>query len=292
MSPLTRKFFHLDTGSWTHVIVDSLTRRAAIVDPVLHFDVVSGRANSNSAQRVLENIDTASLTVEWILQTHVPADHPSAAAWMRTHLSTIDHRVSGGIGDGVCDAHATVTRRLDKDRKFGGDGTARDRLFEDGDRLPMDALEVEVVATPGHTADEFSYRVGDTVVATDTLFAPRLGTGRCEFPGADAAVLCQSIQRLFAMPNDTRLFLCHDSPPDGEEPTALTAVGAQKAGNVMLQAHTSEQDFIEACRARDTTLTAPTLPWPSLQINFRGGRLPAAERNGVRIVRRPVRDAT
>lgn len=290
MSPLIRSFFHFDSGTWTHVIVDPSTLLAVIIDPVLDFDAGSGEVTTTSAQRVLEYIDNAALTVAWILETHIHADHLSAAAWIRSQRGAGAHRARIGIGAGVRHVHERVAERLDLRQEFASDGSTFDRLFVDGDCVVVGALDIEVMATPGHTPDAVSYRVGDAVFVGDTLFAPRLGTARCDFPGADAAVLYRSIQRLFALPDDTRLFLCHDYPADGEEPVAQTTVSTQKAHNVMLNGETSEQHFFEARRARDATLPAPKLLWPSLQVNIRAGQLPEPEDNGVCIVRTPLRE--
>lgn len=290
MPPLIRSFFHFDSGTWTHVIVDPSTLLAVIIDPVRDFDAGSGEVTTASTQRVLEYIDNAAVTVAWILETHIHSDHLSAAAWIRSQRGTAQQRPRIGIGAGVRDVHERVSERLDLQQDFPEDGSTFDRLLFDGDRIVVGTLDIEVMATPGHTPDAVSYRVGDAVFVGDTLFAPRLGTARCDFPGADAAVLYRSIQRLFSLPDDTRLFLCHDYPADGEEPVAQTTVGTQKARNVMLDGETSEAQFVEARRARDATLPAPKLLWPSLQVNIRAGHLPEPESNGARIVRTPLRE--
>ena len=287
MSPLVRSFHHPESATWTHVLVDPSTLRAAIIDPALDFDAASGRVRADSARRVLEYLGTASLTVEWILETHAHADHLSAAAWLRERLHPAP-RV--GIGAGIVEVQERFRRLLDLGEGFHADGSPFDCCFNDGDRFAVGDLEVQVIATPGHTPDGVSYRAADALFVGDTLFAPRGGSARCDFPGADAATLFRSIQRLYALPDATRMFLAHDYPPAGEEPLAETTVGAQKAANIHVRAATTEPEFVALRTARDATLAVPKLLWPALQVNIRGGALPPAHANGTAYLRIPLRD--
>lgn len=285
MNPLVRSFHHVETGTWTHVLVDVATLRAAIIDPVLDFDAASGSLRADSARRVLEYLGTASLTVEWILETHAHADHLTAATWMRDAL-TPTPRIGIGARIGDVQRHFAGVLGLDIDDH------AFDTHFVDGDVFQVGTLDVRVMATPGHTADGVTYLAGDAAFIGDTLFAPRSGSARCDFPGASAATLHASIQRLYALPDATRLFLAHDYPPAGEAPLAETTVGAQKAGNIHVRADTTASEYIALREARDATLPAPKLLWPALQVNIRGGRLPTPAPDGTMSLRIPLRDDT
>ncbi len=287
MSPLVRSFHHPESATWTHVLVDPSTLRAAIIDPVLDFDAASGSVRSDSARRVLEYLGTASLTVEWILETHAHADHLSAAAWLRERMQPTT-RI--GIGARIVDVQERFAYLVDPGEGFRADGSQFDRRFSDDDRFAIGALEVQVIATPGHTPDGVSYLAGDALFVGDTLFAPRGGSARCDFPGADAATLYRSIQRLYQLPDATRMFLAHDYPPAGEEPLAETTVGAQKAANIHVDADTSEHAFVALRKARDATLAVPKLLWPALQVNIRAGELPHAHADGTAYLRIPLRD--
>ncbi|HEY6984971.1 MAG TPA: MBL fold metallo-hydrolase [Rhodanobacteraceae bacterium] len=283
-NPIVRSFHHADTGTWTHVLVDAATRRAAIIDSVLDFDPPSGVVRADSAQRVLEYVATAALRVDWVLETHAHADHLSAGAWLceRTGAKL-------GIGAGIVEVQRTFQRLLALDDDFPTDGSPFDSLFADGDTFRVGELEVRAIATPGHTADSVSYLAGDALFVGDTIFAPHAGTARCDFPGGDAAVLYHSVMQLYGLPDATRVFLCHDYPAKDVEPVAEVALGAEKAGNVFLRATTTEAAFVTARMQRDATLATPRLLWPAIQVNLRGGRLPPSV-DGVRaFLKLPVR---
>lgn len=277
MKPQVRSFHHLATGTWTHVVVDPKTRRAAIIDPVLDFDLSSGKIGTGSAQRLLEYIATTELEIDWILETHAHADHLTAAAWLKRRLGTNGAAPAIGIGHGILSVQATFKEKLNLDDRFAADGRQFDTLFHDADTLCIGDLEAHVIATPGHTADGVTYVFDDVAFVGDTLFAPRGGTARCDFPGADAATLFRSIQRLYSLPDDTRVYLAHDYPPDDEEAIAQTTIAAQKAGNIHVRSGTSEVEFVALREKRDATLPVPKLLWPSLQANIRGGHLPPPE---------------
>ena len=287
MTPVVQSFFHAPTNTWSHLVSDPATRAAAIVDPVLDFDPAAGRVSSESAAVLLAAAASASLAIGWILETHAHADHLSAADWIRRTLGARDTAPRIGIGAGIL-----AVQRHFRDvfglADFAADGTPFDRLFADGERIALGALAIEVIATPGHTSDGVSYRVGDAVFVGDTLFAPPGGTGRCDFPGADAATQYRSIQRLYALPDATRVFLCHDYPAAGAEPQSQTTIGAEKAGNVQLDAATSEADYVAFRTQRDAKLPVPRLLYPSLQVNIRAGRLPPADAAGRVFLRLPL----
>jgi glyoxylase-like metal-dependent hydrolase (beta-lactamase superfamily II) len=275
-------FFHAATNTWSHVVADPATQIAAIIDPVLDFDPASGRIGTQSAECLVAHVLAQELRMAWILETHAHADHLTAADWLKRTLPA----AKTGIGAGI-----VAVQKHFRD-VFGvevaADGSQFDRLFADGERIALGALEIRVLATPGHTSDGVSYLVDDAVFVGDTLFAPEGGTGRCDFPGADASMQYRSIQRLYKLPDATRVFLCHDYPPEGASPLRQSTIGAEKIGNVQLTATTSEADYVAFRRCRDAMRTAPRLLYPSLQVNIAAGRLPPADAAGRVFLRLPV----
>jgi glyoxylase-like metal-dependent hydrolase (beta-lactamase superfamily II) len=286
-APVVRSFHHAESGTWSHVVVDPATRSAAIVDPVLDFDLSSGLIRTASAQRILEYVGTANLRVEWILETHAHADHVSACAWLAERTGA-----KIGAGAGIVEVQKTFRRLLDLGDDFPVDGSPFDRLFADGEIFRVGALDVRVIATPGHTSDSVSYLAGDAVFVGDTLFAPKAGTARCDFPGGDAATLHRSIMRLYGLPETTRVFLCHDYPAADAAPIAEVALAMQRDGNIHLRATTAEDEYVALRCRRDATLAIPKLLWPALQINLRGGRLPPAGEGARAYLKLPVAFAT
>lgn len=268
-APVVRSFHHADSGTWTHVVVDPATRRAAIIDAVLDYDAPSGTIRTASAQRVLEYVATAGLVVDWVLETHAHADHLSAGAWFceRTGAKL-------GAGRGIVDVQRTFKRLLALGDDFAADGSAFDHLLDDGATFALGEIEVRVLAMPGHTADSIAYIAGDAVFVGDTLFAPKSGTARCDFPGGDAAALHASIVRLYALPDATRVFLCHDYPAADAAPVAEIALAEQKRANIHVTGETDAAAFVALRTKRDKTLAVPKLLWPAVQFNIRGGRLP------------------
>ncbi|HET9032255.1 MAG TPA: MBL fold metallo-hydrolase [Dokdonella sp.] len=277
MNPNVRSFHHSNTGTWTHVVVDPATRRASIIDPVLDFDMASGRVSTESAQRILEYVATTELAIDWILETHAHADHLSAAAWLKRQLADGSAEPAIGIGHGITTVQKTFKKKFNLDDQFVPDGRQFDALFVDGETLCVGDLDGQIIATPGHTPDSITYQFGDALFVGDTIFSPRGGTARCDFPGADAATLYRSIQRLYSLPDATRVFLAHDYPAQGEEAIAQTTIGDEKATNIHLRGDTSAADFIALRTKRDASLATPKLLWPALQVNIRGGQLPAPE---------------
>ncbi len=276
-------FFHADTSTYSYVLADPATREAAIIDPVLDYEPAAARVDTHSVDRLLAFTTAQRLAVRHVLETHVHADHLSAA-----HL--IRERTGASIGIGA-QVHKVQTHFADlyglPPDAFTG-GRPFDRLFSDGDRLALGGLEIAVMHTPGHTPACVSYRVEDAVFVGDTLFMPDYGTARCDFPGGDAAALYASIQRLFALPGETRVFLCHDYPPAGRAPHHLTTMGEQRRSNVHIHEGIDQDAFVTARNARDATLAAPQLILPSLQVNIRAGALPPAEDNGIAYLRLPL----
>jgi glyoxylase-like metal-dependent hydrolase (beta-lactamase superfamily II) len=269
-------FFHAPTNTWSHIVSDPDTRVAVIIDPALDFDLATARVSTPFAQRLLAYVRERALRVEWILETHAHADHVTAADWLKQQLPS----AKTGIGAGIVAVQKHFAGVFAFGADFRSDGSQFDHLFADGECLQIGDLEARVIATPGHTSDGVSYLIGDAVFVGDTLFAPQGGTGRCDFPGADAATQYRSIQRLYALPDATRVFLCHDYPDSGAEPIAQTTIGDEKIGNVQLNAATREADYIALRNRRDATLAVPRLLYPSLQVNICAGQLPESAGGG------------
>ena len=277
-------FFDDATNTVSYLVADPVTRRAAVIDPVLDYDHRSGKASVRSAQAILEAARQRELRIEWVLETHAHADHLSAAPYVRAKTGA---RV--GIGEHIRDVQAIFRPVFNLD-DVSGDGSEFDHLFRDGEIFHIGELEVRVLHTPGHTPACVSYHIGDAVFVGDTLFMPDYGTARADFPGGSASSLYRSIRRLLELPDQTQLYMCHDYKAPGRDWYAwVTTVEEQKARNVHIHAGVSEAEFVEMRKARDATLTAPTLLLPSIQVNMRAGRLPRAESNGVRYLKIPIR---
>jgi glyoxylase-like metal-dependent hydrolase (beta-lactamase superfamily II) len=276
-------FHHKPTGSWTYVVADPDTRQAAIIDPVLDFDVRSARTGTAAAEALVEHCRQHKMTVQWVLETHAHADHLSAAQFVKSAL--------GGqvaIGSGIRTVQRTFKKVFGLGAEFQPDGRQFDRLLEDGERLPLGELGIEVLAVPGHTSDSVAYRIGDAVFIGDTLFMPDSGSARCDFPGGDAVQLYRSVQRLFALPGDTRVFVCHDYSPGGRVPMCETTIAEQRRSNIHVRDGIDEQGYVAMRSARDATLEVPNLIIPSVQVNIRAGHLPPAEADGVSYLRVPL----
>lgn len=282
-SPEVRGFFDEPTNTISYLAWDKPGGTGAVVDPVLDFDCASGEVGTRSAERILAAAEEQGLKIAYILETHPHADHLSAAPFIkaRTGAKTV-------IGKGICAVQAAFAPMFCAgDVKPGGGDF--DLLAEDGDRLPLGDLDIEVIATPGHTPACVSYRVGDALFVGDTLFMPDYGTARTDFPGGDARQLYRSIQKLLALPDDTRMFLCHDYKAPGRDDFRWeTSVAEQRARNVHVGGGIGEDEFVAMRTARDAELPIPKLLYPSIQVNIRGGRLPPAEENGVRCLRIPI----
>jgi glyoxylase-like metal-dependent hydrolase (beta-lactamase superfamily II) len=280
--PQITAFFDEPTNSVSYLVADPGSREAVIIDPVLEFDLAGGIVSTQSAERILAGAAAQDLSVEWVLETHVHADHLSAAAHIRDRTGA-----KVGIGARVREVQQVFTPILNADDVPNSDDF--DRLFEDGETIPLGELSIEVMATPGHTPACVSYKVGDAVFVGDTLFMPDYGTARTDFPGGDAGQLYRSIQRIFALPSETRLFLCHDYKAPGRSEYAWqTTVREEAERNVHIGGGVSAEAFIAIRQARDASLCAPKLLYPAIQVNIRGGRLPPADSNGSHYLKIPV----
>jgi len=276
-------FFDEPTHTVTYLVVDTATRAAAIIDPVLDYDH-SGRVGVSSAKRVLAEADRRGAKIAWILETHVHADHLTAAPWLKAKTGA-----KVGIGAHVTEVQAIFRPVFDLS-DVSLKGAEFDHLFADGEHFAIGDLDVEVLHTPGHTPACLSYRIGDAVFVGDTLFMPDYGCARADFPGGSARALYRSIRRLLALPPETRLFLCHDYKAPGRDHFAWeTTVAAQRARNVQVHDGVSEDEFVAAREKRDAELAAPALLLPSIQVNIRAGRFPRAELNGSRFLRIPLK---
>ncbi|QBK05973.1 MBL fold metallo-hydrolase [Hylemonella gracilis] len=283
-SVVIQPFFDEATHTITYLVSDPETRQAAVIDPVLDYDPRSGKVSTGSADRVLAAAHEGGLQIIWILETHAHADHLSAAPYVQRHT-----RAPVAMGEHITQVQA-IFRDVFNLNDVSGDGREFDHLFRDGETFALGGLTVEVLHTPGHTPACVSYRIGDAVFVGDTLFMPDYGTARADFPGGDAAVLYRSIQRLLALAPTTRLFMCHDYLAPGRDVRAWeSTVAEQRARNIHVHVGVSEAQFVALRRRRDATLAAPTLLLPSIQVNIRAGRLPAAEDNGVSYLKIPLK---
>jgi glyoxylase-like metal-dependent hydrolase (beta-lactamase superfamily II) len=282
--PVIRSFFDEPTNTFSYLVADPQTKRAAVIDPVLDYDHKSGEVDIRSVEAILAAARQAGYTVEWSLETHAHADHLSGSPYVKAKTGA-----KIGIGENIKEVQR-IFRPVFNATDLKTDGSDFDRLFKDGERFTIGELEVAVIHTPGHTPACISYKVGDAVFVGDTLFMPDYGTARADFPGGDAHKLYRSIRRLLALPPETRLFMCHDYKAPGRDSYANeTTVGEQRSHNVHVHEGVGEDEFVALRNARDATLAAPTLLLPSIQANIRAGRFPAAEANGVRYLKIPVR---
>ncbi len=283
VEPLLAHFFDAASCTFTHAVACPLTGRAAVIDPVLDFEPRGARTSTEGAERVLAWLADRKLSLEWILETHVHADHLSAAQFLKSARG-------GRIGIG---AEVRAVQRVFIDL-FGlrgrvlPDGSQFDRLWCHGDRIALGALDIEVLATPGHTCEGVSYRVAGHAFIGDTLFRAAGGTARCDFPGGDAGMLYDSVLRLYSLPPQTQLHFCHDYPPVGQEPVESQTVSELRAGNVHLSAGTTRDSFIAMRSARDSSLALPALMIPALQVNIAAGRLPTPDTDGRVYLRLPL----
>ena len=285
MRPIVHPLHHADTGTWSYVVADPATRMTAIIDPVLDFDAKSARIAGTSAQKLLDIVEQQAYDVRWLLETHAHADHLSAAQWLKQRLPA----ATLAIGTGIRTVQETFAPTLDPDGALATDGSQFDRLFGDDERFEIGSLSARTIPVPGHTRDSLAYLIGDALFTGDSLFMPDAGTARCDFPGGDAATLYRSIRRLYdGLPDDTRVFVCHDYGPGGREVACETTIGEQRRSNIHVHDGVDENAFVTLRKARDATLGVPALILPSLQVNLRGGALPEPEGNGVRYLRIPL----
>jgi len=284
MQPEVTAFFDEATFTWSYVVRDPASRKAALIDSVLDFDPASGRTRTVSADAMAAFVEANALDVEWIIDTHLHADHLSAAAYLKSRLGG---RV--GIGEQVREVQDTFGRLFNEGAEFRRDGSQFDHLFADWETWRLGGIEATALHTPGHTPACMTHVIGDAAFVGDTLFMPDYGTARCDFPGGDARRLYRSIQRIFALPAATRIFLCHDYKAPGREVYAHeTTVGDERRANIHVRDGIGEDEFVRVREARDATLATPRLLLPSVQVNMRAGQLPPAESNGVSYLKLPL----
>jgi glyoxylase-like metal-dependent hydrolase (beta-lactamase superfamily II) len=282
--PVVRGFFDEDTFTVSHVVHDPSTKRTAIIDSVWNFDEASGRTSFASADEIIAYVEAEGLGVDWVLETHAHADHLSAGPYLQEKL--------GGklvIGSGITTVQDVFGKIFNEGTEFARDGSQFDRLLGDGDEIVLGSVPIIALHVPGHTPADIAYLIGDALFAGDTMFMPDYGSARADFPGGCARELYRSVRRLMKLPDETRVFMCHDYKAPGRDQYAWeTTIGAERSGNVHIHEGISEDDFVAMRTARDKTLDMPKLILPSLQVNIRGGRLPEPEDNGVRYIKIPI----
>ena len=283
IKPEVSSFFHKDSNTVGHLVHAPGDQRCAIIDAALDYDQAAGRTETDFADGIIAHVRERGLRVEWILETHAHADHLSAAPYLKQQLGG-----KIGIGEHITDVQKLFKSLFNVEKTFNTDGSQFDRLFKEGDRFAIGPLEAEVLHTPGHTPACITYVIGDAAFVGDTLFMPDGGTARADLPGGDAAMLYRSIEKILALPPETRLFVCHDYGPGGRAIAWETTVAEERAKNVHVREGVSEPDFVKMRTERDKTLAVPTLLMPSIQINMRAGELPPPEDNGVSYLKIPL----
>ncbi|MBU0604176.1 MAG: MBL fold metallo-hydrolase [Gammaproteobacteria bacterium] len=276
-------FFDDATSTVSYIVLDRDSMSCAIVDSVLDYDPKAGRTSTASADRVIARVTALGARLEWILETHVHADHLSAAPWIQKHLGG-----KLGIGSNIVAVQKVFGKLFNAGTDFERDGSQFDHLFEDDERFTIGTLQARALHTPGHTPACMSYLIEDAAFVGDTLFMPDYGTARCDFPGGDARTLYRSVRRLLALPPQTRLFMCHDYMPGGRAARWESSVAEELRDNIHVHEGITEDDFVAMRTARDATLDMPVLMLPSVQVNMRAGHLPAPEDNGTRYMKIPI----
>lgn len=283
MAMTVRHFFDAATSTLSYVVSDSATRRCAIIDPVLDLDYASGTLSTQSADALIAYVQAEDLEVDYILETHIHADHLSSAPYIKAKL--------GGdiaIGGQITTIQNTFGSIFNEDESFRRDGSQFDRILSDGDTFTLGDLQAEAYHVPGHTPACMAYRIEDAVFVGDTLFMPDAGTARCDFPGGDAKALFASCQRLLSLPAETKVYVCHDYQPGGRDMAFVATVEEHKVGNIHVGQGVSESEFVPMRESRDSTLAMPTLILPSLQVNMRAGHLPPVDASGRLFLKVPI----
>lgn len=283
MSPIVQPFFDTETGTVSYVVYETRRSACAIIDSVLDYDPKSGHTSTTSADKLINFIQEQELIVEWILETHAHADHLSAAPYIKNHL--------GGkiaIGQMITKVQRVFDDIFNLEDSFKFDGSQFDYLFHEDEEFHIGNLTAKALYVPGHTPADMAYHIGDAIFVGDTLFMPDAGTARCDFPGGDAHTMYQSVQKILSFPDTTRLFMCHDYPPNGRAPAWESTVAKQRTTNIHIRKEIDEDDFVAMRTARDKTLGMPTLILPAIQINIRAGNMPPADDNGVRYLKIPL----
>ncbi len=283
MKPDIQHFHHDQSGTFSYVVSDTDSGSAIVIDSVLGFSVVSGRTDSGPADAIISFVEQKKLNVEWILETHAHADHLSAATVLKDRLGG---KIAAGVGIREVQAHFAPIFNLGD--SLSRDGSEFDHLFANNDEFEFGGLRCRVMNTPGHTNDSVTYIVGNAAFVGDTVFMTDFGTARCDFPGGDAGVLYDSIQALFALPDDTTIYLCHDYPPTDRELRHSMSLKEQKENNIHIGRGVDRESFVTMREARDAGLGLPALVIPSIQVNIRAGRLPPAEDNEIAYIKIPL----
>jgi glyoxylase-like metal-dependent hydrolase (beta-lactamase superfamily II) len=283
VKPEVTGFFDKQTNTISYVVKDPASKACAVIDSVMDIDYAAGRISSDGADEIIAHIKANGLTVEWIIETHVHADHLSAAPYIQQKLGG-----KLGIGENITIVQETFGKIFNEGTEFQRDGSQFDKLFGDGDSYSIGGLAAFVMHTPGHTPACMTHVIGDAAFIGDTLFMPDGGSARADFPGGDARTLYRSIKRVLSMPDEMRLFICHDYGPNGRDIKWETTVGIEKAHNIHIKDGVTEDEFVAMREARDKTLAMPKLIIPSLQINMRAGQLPPKDEDGKTYLKVPV----
>lgn len=288
MSPnyLVKRFFHNTSGTFTYVVYDNKSKDAVIIDPVIDYQASSASTSSSSVLPVIEYIQENNLKLHFVMETHAHADHLTGAQFIKDYFENDAIKVV--IGQGITQVQKSFKGIFNLDDDFSTEGKQFDLLVEDGQELNAGSVTIQVMATPGHTNDSVTYIIGNAAFVGDTLFHPELGTARCDFPGGCAEDLYDSIQKIFSLSEDTRLFLCHDYPGSAREAIDETSIDFQKESNKHVKQGISKAEYVKMRQQRDSSLNLPALMIPSIQVNIRAGRLPGAESNGVSYLKYPL----
>ncbi|MCC4586295.1 MBL fold metallo-hydrolase [Xanthomonas sp. NCPPB 1067] len=273
MQPEVLAFFHADSNTFTYVVADADSGAAAVIDPALDYAADTGAIGSRMAQAIVDAVGQRRWEVQWLLETHAHADHLSAAQWLKQRWP----QARMGIGAGIVQVQRTLAPQYALPQDFRADGSQFDHLFGDDERFMLGGIRARVIAVPGHTSDSIAYLIGDALFPGDSLFMPDAGTARCDFPGGDARQLYASIQRLYALADDTRVFVCHDYGPGGRAVAHQTSIGEQRRSNIHVRDGVDIETFVAQRQARDATLPEPKLIRPALQANLQAGRCGGAK---------------
>lgn len=283
-SVLIKAFLDPQSETFSYVVSDPISCKGIIIDPVLNFDYSSGRTATTNAEEIYAYLLQQQLTIEWVLETHAHADHLSAAQFFRERCNA-----KIGIGAGIKQVQQVFQTVFNLEKEFLPNGAVFDRLFHDGEQLQVGNLTIRILHTPGHTPADLVYIINEEAAFVgDTLFMPDVGTARCDFPGGNARTLYQSIQKILALPEQLKLYICHDYPPQGRSYEYQTTVAQQRQNNIHVKQGTSEAEFVAKREARDATLNMPQLIIPSIQVNIRAGQMPPPEANGAIYFKLPI----
>ncbi len=276
-------FFDEETSTISYVVYDMTSKKCAVIDSVLDFDFSSGTIDYYNAEKIISYIEKMKLDLEWLIETHVHADHLSASPYIQKKLGG-----KIGISEKISDIQNIFGKTFNAGTEFQRDGSQFDRLFKDNDEYKIGSIKCKVINTPGHTPACTAHVIGNSIFVGDTLFMPDLGSARADFPGGDARELYRSIQKILSYPDDTLIFVCHDYPPTSRKVEWVTTVGEQKKNNIHVKTSIEEDEFVKVREARDKTLSMPKLIIPSIQVNMRAGNLPPAEDSGDVFIKVPI----